>query len=166
MSFFSKLFSKKEVTSSDTASQIKPPKFIKKERAGNGTYEIYHGKDAESAKEFLLTKRVDEAQYYIVVETPEGNWGMDVKGLYLEHLLPFQKNVSSVQVEGHTTGMPDLFGLQMAAKGINDNFIARVECGNCKHQWQEALRYKNITAVRCPKCKMLNKVDSGNFMVY
>jgi hypothetical protein len=166
MSLFSKLFGKNEETSSAAASQSKPPRFMKKERVGNSTYEVYQGKDAVSAREFLLTKRVDESLYYIVVETPEGNWGMDVKGLYLEHLLPFQTNVSAAQVAGHITGMPDMFGLQMAAKRINDNFIARVECGSCQHQWQDALRYQNTTVVRCPKCKMLNKVNSSNFTVY
>lgn len=141
------------------------PKFIQKKGIQGKTYEIYKGKDAESAKEFLKTKKVDKQLYYIIVETPEGNWGLDVKGLFLERLLSFQKNVSSAKYEGLTCGMPDLFGLEMASKGYNDNFIISVECGKCKHQWDDALRYKDITVVCCPKCKTLNKIDTGNFNV-
>jgi len=90
---------------------------------------------------------------------------LDVKGLYLERLLPFQKDVGSAKCEGSTCGMPDMFGLNAAARGINDNFIANVECGKCEHRWQDGLRYQDITVVRCPKCKTLNKIDSGNFHV-
>jgi hypothetical protein len=165
MSLLEKLFGKKKETTSPSGTKIKQPKFIRNEKTQGGTYEIYKGKNAESAKEFLMTKRVDEQQYYIVVETPEGNWGLDVKGLYLERLLPFQKDVSSAECEGNTCSMPDMFGLQMAAKQINDNFIVNIECGKCKHQWPDGLRYQDITVVRCPKCKTLNKIDSSNFSV-
>lgn len=164
MSIFKKLFGQKDETTSSSAKGSEP-KFVRKDRNQSGTYETYRGRDAETAKTFLMKKRVDEQQYYIVVETPEGNWGLDVKGLYLERLLPFQKEISSAKCEGSTCGLPDMFGLQMAARGINDNFIAKVECGNCQHQWQDGLRYQNMTVVRCPQCKTLNKVDSRNFNV-
>ena len=165
MSLFGKLFGKKQEATSSPDSKSQQPKFVRKEQSQDSTYEIYKGKDAESAKEFLMKKRVDERQYYIVVETPEGNWGMDVKGLYLERLLPFQKNVDSAKCSGTICCMPDMFALQMAARGINDNFIATVECGQCSHQWQDGFRYQNVTVVKCPKCKTLNKADSGNFTV-
>jgi phage FluMu protein Com len=165
MSIFGKLFGKKRETTSPSNSKSKPPKFVRKEQKQDSTYEIYKGKDAETAREFLMTKRIDEQLYYIVVETPEGNWGLDVKGLYLERLLPFQKDVGSAECEGATCSMPDIFSLQMAAKGFNDNFIITVECGKCKHQWQDGLRYQAITVVRCPKCKTLNKINSSNFNV-
>ena len=121
--------------------------------------------NAETTKTFLLTKKVDKKHYYIVVETPEGNWGLDIKGLYLEKLLPFQTDIESATCEGHTCSMPDIFGLQMAARGINNNFIVKVQCGGCNQEWLDGLRYQNITVVKCPKCKTLNKVDSGNFHV-
>lgn len=142
------------------------PKFVRKEQNNNSTYEIYKGTDAESAKDFLLTKRVDKKQYYILVETPEGNWGMDIKGLYLEHLLPWQTNISSAKCTGTIILMSHSnFGLNSAARGFNDNFIVKVQCGKCEHQWSDGVRYQNITVVRCPKCKTLNKVDSGNIKV-
>jgi len=190
MSFFKKLFGQKEKTesppavkkttkapsktpakkpapkTSSSSPKLEKPTFVNKERTPGGTYEVYKGKDAESAKAFLMKKRVDEKLYYIVVETPEGNWGMDIKGLYLERLLPFQTNINSAKCTGMTCGMPDMFGLEAAARGMNDNFISQVECGKCNHQWQDALRYQNLTVVKCPKCKTLNKIDSSNFNVY
>ena len=142
------------------------PKFIRNECTGNKTYEIYKGMDAQSARAFLLTKRVDNALYYIVVETPEGNWGMDVKGLFLEHLLPWQMNTSSAGCEGHINGLSwSTTEALIAAKGFRDNFISTVQCGKCQHEWLDGVRYQNITVVRCPKCKTLNKVDSGHIHV-
>jgi ssDNA-binding Zn-finger/Zn-ribbon topoisomerase 1 len=144
----------------------KQPKFVRKEREGNNTYEIYEGTDAESARDFLLTKKVKKRLYYIVVETQEGNWGMDVEGLYLERLLPWQTEISSAKCEGHIIPVSwNMFGLKMAAKGFNDNFIVRVQCGKCEYQWLDGLRYQGTTVVRCPKCKTLNKVDSSSIQV-
>ena len=52
-------------------------------------YEVYKSEDAEAAKEFLLTKKVTEDQYYIIVETPRPGIGAWTKiGLYLERLPP------------------------------------------------------------------------------
>ena len=148
------------------ASKSHPPKFVRKERNNENTYEIYNGIDAESAKDFLLTKRVDKKLYYILVETPEGNWGMDIEGLYLEHLLPWQTSVNSAKCTGIIIPMSHSnFGLNSAARGFNDNFIVKVQCGKCENQWSDGVRYQNITVVRCPKCKTLNKVDSGNIKV-
>ncbi len=49
----------------------------------------------------------------------------------------------------------------MAARGISDNFVVKIKCGKCEHEWFDGVRYKNLTAVRCPNCKTINKVDSG-----
>jgi len=169
MGIFDKLFGKKERVEEPATPQEKQPKFLRKERGGStgdSTYEIYKGTDAESARDFLLTKRVDKKLYYVVVETPEGNWGMDVEGLYLERLLSWQTNISSAKCEGAIITMSwSMFGLEMAAKGFNDNFIVKVQCGKCEHQWLDGVRYQNLTVVRCPKCKTLNKVDTSNIKV-
>jgi hypothetical protein len=159
MSFLDKLFGKKG------QSGGRAPKFIKKQQNGDATYEVYQAGDAETAKAFLATKKVDKPQYYIIVETPEGNWGVDVKGIYLERLLAWQTDLGSAQCEGRTAGMPDTFGLMMAAQGINDNFIVPVKCGKCEHVWSDGLRYRKVTVVRCPNCQTLNKVDSSNMVV-
>lgn len=47
-------------------------------------YEMYQGPNAASAKEFLAKKSVSKQHYYIVVETPEGNYGRDIDGIYKE----------------------------------------------------------------------------------
>lgn len=48
------------------------------------TYEVYTGKCKMDALAFLEKKRVEIRNYYIVVETPEGNWGKDCMGIYQE----------------------------------------------------------------------------------
>jgi HEAT repeat protein len=159
----------------DATPKDQQPKFVRKysekRTLGNNTYEMYYeiykGINAESARNLLFTKRVDKKNYYIIVETPEGNWGLDVEGLFLEHLLPWQTNLSSVECEGTFIGMSwSSFSLDMAARGNNENFILKVQCGKCQHQWYDGVRYQSITAVRCPKCKTLNKIDSSLIKVY
>jgi len=144
-------------------SADRKPKFVRKESGGVGggtIFEIYKGMDAESAKSFLLTKRVDKPLYYIIVETPMGNWGMDIEGLYLERLLPWQTNFDSIDCEGHMVSIPNTFNLMGAAKGFTDNFLVIIECGKCGHQWLDGVRYQNNTVVRCQKCQAINKIDS------
>jgi hypothetical protein len=48
------------------------------------TYEMYHAKNAHQARDFLETKEVNKRLYYVVVETPEGNWAKDIDGMYKE----------------------------------------------------------------------------------
>jgi hypothetical protein len=47
-------------------------------------YRIHKGTDAVSAKAFLEQNPVTRQFYYIVVETPEGNYCRDVQGIYKE----------------------------------------------------------------------------------
>lgn len=144
----------------------KEPEYVRTDNERGSTYKMHRGEDAESAKTFLMTKRVDKRQYFIVVETPEGNWGIDLEGLYLEQLLPCQKDTDSARCEGNIVPLSwSQFGLEMAARKYNDNFIVKVQCGKCECQWLDAIRYQDITVARCPKCKTLNKVNSGNIQV-
>jgi len=77
MGIFDRLFRKKKRRVEEYAAQKdKQPKIVREEQKWYATYEIYKGTDPESAKSFLLTKNVDKESYYIVVETPEGNWGV------------------------------------------------------------------------------------------
>jgi hypothetical protein len=152
--------------SPDLASKVRlVRKYTDRNRPGNPTYEDYECNDVELAKEFLMTKSVDREQYYVTVKTPMGIWGMDIKGLYKERLLPWQTDISSAEIEGHTLGMADSFSLQMAAMGRNDNFVISVECGSCGHNWMEGVRYQNWTVVECPHCHKRNKVSSHNYKV-
>ncbi|MBM3473891.1 MAG: hypothetical protein FJX75_11530 [Armatimonadetes bacterium] len=48
------------------------------------TYEIYAGDTKAQARAFLETRSVDRPHLYIIVETPEGNVGLDVQGMYEE----------------------------------------------------------------------------------
>ena len=128
------------------------------------TYEEYKAGTAAIARRFLLTKQVMEPAYYIVVETPEGVWGIDVEGLYLERLAPWQSDLRLAEVEGKTgSGLASLFGLGQAAAGNIDNFVHTVVCGRCGKDWQDGLRYQSITVVQCPQCGAKNSVDSRRF---
>jgi hypothetical protein len=50
----------------------------------HNTYEVYTAKSKLEALQFLEQKQVMVPLYYIVVETPEGNWGKDQNGIYQE----------------------------------------------------------------------------------
>ncbi len=139
--------------------------FVGKETSGANTYETYRAPDAETAREYLASREVLEDLYYIVVETPEGNWGIDKLGLYLERLLPFQTDLAAAECDGETHGIAAIPSLTMAAKGASDNFIITVECGRCGHQWKDGVRYQQPTVVRCPSCKALSKVETAPFLV-
>jgi len=47
-------------------------------------YRIYKGPDSASAKAFLLQNPVTKNFFYIIVETPEGNYCRDTQGIYKE----------------------------------------------------------------------------------
>ena len=51
---------------------------------GISTYEVYTAPDKASAMAYLRTRTVSQRLYYIVVETPEGNFGRDINGFYQE----------------------------------------------------------------------------------
>ena len=48
------------------------------------TYEIYEGKTRADAMAFLGDRVVNQKLYYVIVETPEGNFGRDNMGIYEE----------------------------------------------------------------------------------
>jgi hypothetical protein len=64
--------------------------FVREERkasqlgTGTSVYRIYNGPDAASAKAFLDQHPVTQQLYYLVVETPEGNYCRDIEGFYKE----------------------------------------------------------------------------------
>lgn len=142
----------------------KVPQFFKKVQQGGKTYELYLGDDPEAARAWLLKKKVDKPLSYIQVKTEQGVWGIDVEGLFLTDLLPWQTNMSLAEHEGATVGIPSPFNLATAAQGRQDNFVIEVQCGNqeCVFTWMDAIRYQNKTVVRCPKCRKYSLIDSSH----
>ncbi len=72
------------------AKEAKPSKvkFVREDRTErHGTtmiYRVHKAPDAASAKAFLEQNPVTKQFYYIVVETPEGNYCRDIQGMYKE----------------------------------------------------------------------------------
>ena len=48
------------------------------------TYEVYTAKSKMDALAFLEKKYIYQDRYYVIVETPEGNWGKDCMGIFEE----------------------------------------------------------------------------------
>ncbi|KIF76700.1 hypothetical protein QR77_28235 [Streptomyces sp. 150FB] len=136
-------------------------------KKGEGSYIIFQGSDTEKAKRYLLDlPPVEEELFYYVVETPDGNWGRDIDGLYLEKLRPWQSDTSAAECTAGIIALSGgLNGLGMAASGRCDNFVAKVACGKCAHEWYDGVRYRNLTAVCCPGCEALNRVDTLDIVV-
>ncbi|WP_062992061.1 tetratricopeptide repeat protein [Nocardia anaemiae] len=128
-------------------------------------YFVFRGIDAEMAKCFLLDElSVDEWHVYFVVETADGIWGRDINGLYLEQLRPWQLDISA-QYVARIARIPGVLsessGVVTAARGIADNFVVELVCGNCRARWWDGVRYQDRTAVRCPICRTFNAVDAN-----
>lgn len=134
---------------------------------GQASYLTLAGSDAERAKAFLRNESVDRELYYIVVETPDGAWGLDIVGLYLEQLRPWQLDTGSAEYRvpaGSCAGAPG--SVDLAKRGKVDNFLVWVGCGRCAHRWADGVRYQNETLTRCPSCGATNLVDSSNVQVF
>jgi len=129
---------------------------------GANTYESYACADLEAAQQFLLSREVDRPQHYVDVETPDGLWGMDINGIYQGHLPDWKKDLDLADCDGYTTG-PSIgtTSLEYCVKGLSDNFIVRIGCGRCEHEWLGALRYQADTIARCPSCGTYNRVNSS-----
>jgi hypothetical protein len=69
-----------------TSEQVVFVRETRKQGLMGGTmiYRIYRAHDADSAKAFLQQNPVKEKLSYIIVETPEGNYGRDILGIYRE----------------------------------------------------------------------------------
>jgi hypothetical protein len=62
--------------------------FVREDRENRGAatmiYRVHKAPDAATAKAFLEEHPVTQQFYYIVVETPEGNYCRDIQGMYKE----------------------------------------------------------------------------------
>jgi ribosomal protein S27E len=131
-------------------------------RKNGADYIVFRGNDVEKAKRYLLDEiQVTEELTYYVVETPDGNWGKDIDGLYLENLLPWQFDAEATDCRGDIVSVPSTELVLSAAHGQGDNFTVGVRCGNCRHEWFDGVRYQKATAVRCPSCRKRNRIDPG-----
>lgn len=137
-------------------------------RTATARFIVFRAPDADQVKRFLLDDlTVDMAVTYFVVETPDGNWCKDIDGLYLENLLPWQRDIAAAEYVARIITLP-AFGhpsgsFLSASQGIMDNFTVEVKCGRCQAQWWDGVRYADFTAVRCPACRSLNRVDSRGY---
>ncbi len=70
----------------NTQGNASRTRFKEKVKGNDGisTYEVYTAPDKASAMAYLKTRLVTQRLYYIVVETPEGNFGRDINGFYQE----------------------------------------------------------------------------------
>jgi hypothetical protein len=72
----------------ETGSRSGKVVFIREDRQQRAgatlIYRIHKGPDAATAKAFLEKNPVDQKLYYIIVETPDGNYCRDIQGIYKE----------------------------------------------------------------------------------
>lgn len=156
MGFFNKLFSKKR---SASAMAMQEPKFMQTLKRGIATYEVYQHENAEIAKQWLLSKKIKKPNYHFFILTPDGNWGLDIKGLYLEALRSYQLDIASADCVGKFLRCPSEFSFEIHIQGTTDNFIGEIGCGECNHKWLDGVRVSKITVVQCPNCMKKNKID-------
>jgi len=137
-----------------------------REHRGEVTWDLYAATDSDSAQAFLGRQPVLNSFWCIFVRTPEGNWGRDDKGLFLEHLSNWQKDISLAECHARIVDDPrDLRDVGRAARGERDNFLAVIECPRCHRKWTDGIRYQERTAVRCSKCRTIAFVDSKDIVV-
>lgn len=144
---------------------VKDVTFDRKMKRDRATYELYTADDTEKAKDFLLKKKVNRKFYYVEVETPNGTWGIDKDGMYLDKLLPWQKELSLGKCEGEISKWPSIHAIMVASQGLMDNAVAGIRCGKCEHEWWDGIRLNKSSIVRCPKCKTYNKIKGGEIQV-
>jgi hypothetical protein len=141
-------------------------RYVKLTRDDRGCYFLtLAGDDAEAAKRYLQAEPVEKELYYIVVETPDGNWGTDIQGLYLERLRPWQYDTRAAECTGQVAYLPDSgYTLGAAGAGLAGCWVAGIACGRCGREWLDGLRYRDLTLVRCPSCGAANEVDSRPYV--
>jgi DNA-directed RNA polymerase subunit RPC12/RpoP len=127
---------------------------IERHLEGTASVEIFAARNAKSAREFLALRRVNKPNYRVIVRTnDEGTWIAVPGSIWLESLLPFQKDLRAAQVSGC---------IQCVLETRNPAgtcVMAEILCANCGASWTDGLRPGSSTVVRCPDCRSLNRVD-------
>lgn len=128
---------------------------------GQYTYEDYTAGTAEEAKYFLEQTSVTQPLYYVLVHTPQGDWGKDKDGMFLSQLCGFQRDVSLRQCDAKMAMFPErMLDLQMAATKAADNYLLSITCGVCAYEWLDGVAYRAKTIVKCPECGRYNLADT------
>lgn len=139
------------------------PLQLKSVQNGQARYVVFRGNDPERAKRFLWDIEVNELGLQYVVETTDGDWGADIDGLYLENLREWQRDTDMATRIGKVVTVHDpTKALVNAERGTLDNFLVEIECGRCQSSWWDGVRYQDSTAVRCPRCRTINRVETHN----
>ena len=58
--------------------------FLREDKDNDNTWRVYKASSKAVALSFLSKLKINRPSYYIVVETPEGNFGKDINGNYQE----------------------------------------------------------------------------------
>ncbi|MDR1381164.1 MAG: DUF805 domain-containing protein [Tannerella sp.] len=66
------------------AGNAKNVTFVREDREANSVWAVYKGPSKADAMAFLSRQQIVRPLYYVVVETPEGNFGRDKDGFYQE----------------------------------------------------------------------------------
>lgn len=122
------------------------------------TCELFTSEDTEKAKQFLLNKRITIKNYSVRIDTPHGIWGTSKDGIFLEELLPWQKDLNLEKCKGKIRQYFSEKSLLRYENGSSDNAVAMIRCGKCKNKWWDAIRPNDSTIVRCPKCNVYNNI--------
>ena len=97
---FARALLSKEVMSKEPKTELFEPKtelfepiiiekrdvvvFVREDKDNNNIWMIYQAPAKADALEYLSKQEISVPSYYVVVETPEGNFGKDINGLYQE----------------------------------------------------------------------------------
>lgn len=161
-----------EVPSAAGTRRTTPPpatagvRFARTEKdPSGGVHHVYEATSEAAALDFLDARDVGERMLFLHVDTPQGNWGRDVAGLFLESLRAWQDDVEGLSCHADIVGVPSRSQLEAAANGVSDNFVAELKCSKCGHLWLDGVSYQRSTAVRCRSCRALLVVDSSNVLV-
>ena len=66
------------------AGNVKNVVFIREDRDNNSIWIVYKAPSKADAMAFLSQQQISRPLYYVIVETPEGNYGRDKDGFYQE----------------------------------------------------------------------------------
>jgi hypothetical protein len=73
-----------QTTSPTVSGDATKVKFVREDRDNTAVWRVYSASDKADALAFLSQQTVTRPLFYVVVETPDGNFGKDKDGIYQE----------------------------------------------------------------------------------